>query len=567
MGQMEYRVTANLTQAIQGFEKLNNEFGTSYTTIGQLKTRMSEVRKEIDKVGIGSPQKIQSLQNEYSQLDSVVKRFTESAKLSNTVVDQSGKLAQKTRLLNNELAFTIQDGAYAFNDLRMGVLGISNNLPRVAYQMREMAMITGSWGTAIKTAALGLFSFNGVMSLAVGALVAWTALSGRTKNGNNDVEDSFENLKKAVEDYTASLKALNQEELRRIPIMESSTNKVWVAQKVTELYSNVVEKLGGGSGLKSYVLTLLGLADAIERTTKAQKELLGELNIDIFTKYEKQIIDITNATVKYNNEALQKYIIGQGYTVGAIQSTIASLQEAQKLLVYNSVAYKQNIDAIKELNGLLNPPKPKAIEHTNLLSELYKDILDTVTKINQIDKSQSGKPKLIKGGKNPLYSFKDVSFAADEIDKTKTIGGTKSGGVSQEYLLNQIRVSQSEIREAFPIETTLVDAFQGSITDAGRVAFESIFGQANSLLEIFIQNIATSFLSLGSRDIAGGLLNMLTGGAAGASSGVLGFLGLSKASSQPQQININLDGERLAVAMVKSGTYQRVSQLNTSLRQ
>ena len=81
-----------------------------------------------------------------------------------------------------------------------------------------------------------------------------------------------------------------------------------------------------------------------------------------------------------------------------------------------------------------------------------------------------------------------------------------------------------------------------------------------------MQNIATSFISLGAQDVAGGLLNILTGGQAGAVSGILDFLGLSKANTQPMQVNVNLDGERLAVAMVKSGTSQRVNQLNSSLR-
>ena len=79
---IQYRVTADMQGAVRAFEALNAEFNQSYTTVGQLKDRMKDVREEIDKTGINAPQKIESLKNEYAQLDATVRKFTETQKMS-----------------------------------------------------------------------------------------------------------------------------------------------------------------------------------------------------------------------------------------------------------------------------------------------------------------------------------------------------------------------------------------------------------------------------------------------------------------------------------------------------
>ena len=105
------------------------------------------------------------------------------------------------------------------------------------------------------------------------------------------------------------------------------------------------------------------------------------------------------------------------------------------------------------------------------------------------------------------------------------------------------------------------DAFGITLQDAGRDAFRNIFGEANSLLEQFIQNMINEFARLGEQELASYIfklgLGFLTGGTSSIIDEILNFgaggasgheVGNPRAISKPKQtmiINMNMGNQNL----------------------
>ncbi|MBK6914475.1 MAG: hypothetical protein IPH11_12820 [Ignavibacteriales bacterium] len=78
--------------------------------------------------------------------------------------------------------------------------------------------------------------------------------------------------------------------------------------------------------------------------------------------------------------------------------------------------------------------------------------------------------------------------------------------------LGFLGISDQEMKRQFAEFNVIANSAAQTMRQAFSQAWQDIFGEANSLLEMFLQNIASGLLSLAAESVATSIFSFLTGG-------------------------------------------------------
>lgn len=535
-----------------GFKKGSSNVVNS---ISYMENSLDLLRTEIKKAEVGS-ESFKKIAQSITLMENKLEAANQQMIANMGVMQNQGRMAQQTRLLNNELAFAIQDGAYAFNDLRMGVLGMSNNLPRVAIRMKEMARIQGSWTKAIFSTIGGLFSFNGIMSLAVGALVAWTALSGRSKDKTDEAAESTDNYEKSLRGLTNTLEDLikTQEEyeksiaksgrikelreeikdlradIRRGGTIDPIQNTFveFTPETITKLKSELkllnaeFKQLTNttGSGWMPVIKENIGLLSSLAMVTGggsdairqfAETNRLSTDQMQSLTKMLKDLRDgyfaLSGEVAKGTDPALKSLIDTTGLTQKGVNSAIEALDMflGKSKDVSKSVTNtgERIAESIQLMTSVINSGFTKANAFLVQSADAMLSIKGRAeTAAEAIIRLAEAQERLNQRSETFVTERGDLKFSGKE---RKT---GRKGGINYP--------TEEELREHFKTADILSTAAARTMETEYIRAWENIFGKANSLFETFLQNVVQGFVGIAANYVSGGLFsffsNMFSGG-------------------------------------------------------
>lgn len=505
-----FKIGVDLKKALIEAQKLESSIDSNTLSMKTLRQSYTALNQAIDPLALGSKEwkeqaaNIAIVENELENLIEKQKQYASSVTLSNSAIDKSGKIQKANTGLARELGFVIQDGAFAFQDIRIAALGVSNNLPRLGEELRRQVVLTGSYTGALKALGSSLFSFTGIVSLIPAALLAYTAFSTQAKKETeelkeevNELEQAFNKLLK-VKDPLANIGF--DVSLKEIPALIQSVKDEIESLDLSEVGARTqgLDVPGGEIGGvfdKAQLEAELGLIKLEKEELEAFLQTLEK--IDAGNRSRQRAFDRLGRSGLEEERGIIEGLRLEIEKLTDLRDSAKSLEEISRF--QTQINAKQ-----EELNKLIKEQVP-----SNKLLDLYKDTLEEQQKI--------------------LRNSRLINEAGTDTRpelSTVTVPATGLPDIPQ--------ITEQEIREAFPIQTTIVDAFETTIRSAGIGTFEVIFGEANSFFEQFLANIVDGFAGIAAQDIAGGLLNIITNGAAGEASGILDFIGeaLSKSSSQ-----------------------------------
>ena len=354
------------------------------------------------------------------------------------------------------------------------------------------------------------------------------------------------------------------------PLVESMKRLKEETGSMKGAFKLLLTSLAGPSGIVTLIsLAVSGLtaytlwASRAKRETKAMaKDMASLKDVAIFGSDKKDKVKIPFALLPdYIKEAEKKVgslrvalIKGLQLPISAagtsFEAMIKSVKSGYKHIVDNErlqgtqlqenakvkLAFIESME--KELNIYKDILKESKARYARLKAEeeLYKKVLSLKRRADSLFPSgrgfdASGRPEGIKGG--------------------APVGYRRTGRRKAPFDF----LSPADLVKQYREVAILAEATAQTTYTAFSQAWEKIFGEANSLLEIFLQNIVDGIGNLASQYLFASVFNWLVPG-----SGALLFPGFGGT----QTININLDGDVVASAVVNR--YGKITQRAARLR-
>jgi len=366
---------------------------------------------------------------------------------------------------------------------------------------------------------------------------AYAESIGKTVEQLTDAEKKQAFMNAALE---AGQKALERQNLEVLSYNEQiqkikasiANAELFLGQIVTRI---TVYLMGVANFAKMY---LSGLATALLSTLAFAEKGLNKLGITQSTVFQ-DMRDTTSRWASEGKDALQGYwqtafldmdkfqeavgggtkavgklgkVIGTaggdaaGFakgSLGQVKEKIAELRKALDGMILGSKQYRETLAEIKRLEAMISPEK-------------------SAKKI-----SERGLELIAKYG-GPIEKFQQVVRAMN-VDAPSKI----SMGVDPALEQNLSRISEAQTEIGLEWEAMIagmdagVNSLADSINTAMADAWESAFGEANSIFEKFLQSVFTGMVDMlgrwAAKQAMGGLLSLLPGG--GLLAGALGFSG------------------------------------------
>ena len=316
-----------------------------------------------------------------------------------------------------------------------------------------------------------------------------------------DLNSAFELMTKAV---SGNISMLSRYGIR----IESTGDNI----KDAKLALEEINRVMGGSA-EAEKNTTYGRVESLKNSFGDLQENIGELIVNGLTPLLQKLTDIV-AFVNSNKDAFGWILkIGSfGLTELGTGGIISDKDERWK----NVPGFKQSLkDEISELKGSRN-------QIQNLL-EYYKKTEKEIKKIKFVPKGFADQSDAIRTVEEDLERlqnrYKSYIESIREIKggtyfKKKTKEGF-IGGVNQPEKPDVGFTQEEVMRDLYEENKFFIDQIEGDLNILrGEFSnfWTSIFGEANSLLEKFLQNFAEGLFDLGSKSLISGLLSLIPGG-------------------------------------------------------
>lgn len=359
---------------------------------------------------------------------------------------------------------TLFSTTQVIRDLPFGFIAIQNNLPILIDSFLRLYAQTQSVKHAMMALGSTIMGPAG-LTLAISAVISGlTYYSLATRGAKKETEALGEEIDLAKD----RLNKLNERYDKYNTLLERNIN-LWFSSQ------------------NKFVIPLLE-----DYALNNMRELAG-----ILSKIDEQRQAPLIST--YNLIRIAETTIPKGYTKGELEKAIKFLRDAQKDLVISSDAYNLNIKAINNLNAALKSNNQTTSNNIDLLDRLIESTAEITRKVKEYDEVL----KRVNLNERDRY----LLTKGREKEVAKLTGGLPEipiGTMGEDEMLDNISVIDEATAlgvSKFTEMYILTDAIGKTITDVWGSAFEEVFGEANSLLEIFLKNLAEGLVNLASKQL------------------------------------------------------------------
>lgn len=431
-------------------------------------------------------------ESKFATLDRTIENTTKSM----------GGLSRSTNQGNMMLMSTSR----IVQDMPYGLMGVGNNITFLAEQF-AMAKAQGvSFEGAIKQMMVSFMGTGGIVFGISLLTTVLTTLSMQSRSTKKDIEDFADIMDRASE----SAKGLKEELGEVATEMEDALSPGFL-----QILGSVFT--GGNTG--ELIKDLMQSGDFVAASNR-MRELNKEQ--DRQNELTKIAIGLTKENAKSIKEVTKENMLREK-DLKFIQKYLTA--EIDKIPVINK-QYKEYKDALESVNNVLGKGRKEMEKHLDILDKLkdkYKEGLNS-----NIDL------KHLPFGRTPTNPFQKYFTGMQNVQRPG------------------LGFSDSEIRQQFLKENefliTNVISSLGVLRGEFSNFWQSVFGEANSLLEKLLMNFGENLLELGTKRLAGGLLDFIVPGLGTA-------FGALSGRSQTIQNNIIIDNQTVAVMYTTGKNY------------
>lgn len=431
-------------------------------------------------------------ESKFATLDRTIENTTKSM----------GGLSRSTNQGNMMLMSTSR----IVQDMPFGFMAVGNNITFLAEQFAYAKTQGMGFKDSLKSMFTSLMGTGGIIFAISTAVTVLTYLSMQSRKSADEVEkleDKFKRLRTSAKDLKDEISTLTGkiEDLSNPSVLENSI--MWMGV-MTGLTPNAI---------KDRIEDIKKLRQELGYTNAITEEQNNIANIaeNMRGKTKAQILDLTSA-YQLNSEQ--------------IKSITNYLEQQQAKFPVVSQGYKQiesTIDSLRSIFQKTNKEMGTNSDWFDKLKNKYKEGLNS-----NIDL------KHLPFGRTPTNPFQKYFTGMQNVQRPG------------------LGFSDSEIRQQFLKENefliTNVISSLGVLRGEFSNFWQSVFGEANSLLEKLLMNFGENLLELGTKRLAGGLLDFIVPGLGTA-------FGALSGRSQTIQNNIIIDNQTVAVMYTTGKNY------------
>jgi len=462
-----------------------------------------------------------------------------------------GSTDQASKSLDKQKTSTVNAGGAVISfgriiqDAPFGIIGVANNITMLSEQFVSLKAQAGGTSQALKammSGVMGPMGFTLAISAITTALQFWALQSNKTKKALDALGDSLKRVvefKNPFENFILKFDTANIDKA----ISQVKYELGVATTKVTSLT---------GSPNAEEMLDPAKLANRAGESFKTQKALLPRIEVlkkllEYLTVIKKEV-DVDTKVFKELGNFLKSGLKSES------DDPFKFTEDKPEKVTVDKI--KEKIELTKSYFQLMRDEIKMSLEIDNLLgrktgNNVYTSYLEIIGQEIQSGKlSQSELLEWLRLRKEVLSEMEEdqgekwASFKS--FDKFKGfIGANIKGMKSQEKenLRNQLKADQAAAKAQYAVyKDYFIDPFTEAFRGEFSKAWQSIFGEANSLLEKFIQSLGESLFNKAVGSAASGILGMIFPGFNLLEAAVGGFGGGDRATVN----QIVIDGELIA---------------------
>ena len=474
-----------------------------------------------------------------TELDKL-KGTTEQA---STALQKQGDAAGKgTQTLVN-FNRVVQDAPY-------GLMGIANNIDPLVTSFNALRAETGSVGGALKllgSSLMGPAGFISIISIATSAFIAFKQGAEKAKKPVDELKksiDKFIEVKNPFEDIIFKFDPKNLDAAIKQVQYKLGTlkNQVRDAKSTPSAEQLADPNFNGAAYAANMYKTQTSLVPRITILEKLLVTLQGmkkEMDLDL------QVLKELGATLDGASVKGEKAPDSSGKDSSSPKEAVKNIRESVENLLKlaqiqgDTVTRTQYLEYFKQLSGYMKTLKKDSDDYIETLEYANK----IFAKTGLMDGEQIRILPRGVGGLEPYEISKDLR----EKLRDKIAAGNDVRRKVDEAGLKELKDAAKKEYEVYDqyFIRPFADAFRGEFSKA----WNSIFGEATSLFEKFIQGVAEQLFNYGVQKAAFGLLNLIVPGAGEIGAAIGGGGG---GGSRPIQVIV--DGELMATQKMASRT-------------
>lgn len=378
-------------------------------------------------------------------------------------------------------------------DLPFGFMAISNNLPILFDRFGELTKSSGGFLGALKALKVELIGAGGITFAISSAISLITYMTMSTQGAKKSINEfTLETIlaKTESEKWADSIAKVRQE-LNRLTDDQLKIKIEQLGKQVNDLTSKALNKaLIQQYGKEVFaVLSMLGLVNS------AQQDLIEASRSGVVQNEALKIM---------NNQALLPDIQRQIEEVKGLRDKATTTKELTELnfKLYELEKKRHDLEQL----GVPVKEKKKKIDKESLPFEhhMYSMLVDSLSLYNAklSIAIRDGEVWLKQTDMQGQALMEGINKFMKPIDTSKIKKPELDLTIDKEQF----------IEDTEPILFDFITSFGQTLAGAGTDAFQAIFGEANSLLEKFIQNVFESLAIRGANALIGGLFSLIPGG-------------------------------------------------------
>lgn len=460
--------------------------------------------------------------------------------------DQASKSLDKQKTSTVNASGAVISFGRIIQDAPFGIIGVANNITMLSEQFVSLKAQAGGTSQALKammSGVMGPMGFTLAISAITTALQFWALQSNKTKKAIDALGDSVKRLvefKNPFENFVLKFDTKNIDKA----ISQVKYELGVATTKVTSLT---------GSPNAEEMLDPAKLANRAGQSYLAQKQFLPRIEVLKKTleylQAIKKEVDMDSRVFQTLNEFMKSGLESESDKPFKFEESKPGKVTADKI--------KEKVELTKSYFQSLREEIQLTLEIDNLSgrktgANVYTSYLEKIGQEIQSGKlSQSELLEWLRLRKEVLKEMEEDTGekwgSFKSFDKFKGFVGANIKGMKaqeKEDLRNKLKADQAAAKAQYAVyKDYFIDPFTEAFRGEFSKAWQSIFGEANSLLEKFIQSLGESLFNKAVGSAASGILGMIFPGFNLLEAAVGGFGGGGDRATVNQ---IVIDGELIA---------------------
>lgn len=443
---------------------------------------MSDLRTVSFKITADSKQALDAFIKTQQELGKVI-GYKEKA---TQATDQHTRSTANFNMVGMNFNRIISDSPYFLSSMQMGIMSIGNNIGPMVESLNAAKNATGSWKSVVMSAFTGAGGVMTLISLATAGITAW-ALANRS--ASNEVKEH----KQKVDEFARSLESMSKISLGATLVQKQMDyeraeflRKQYAGRQGRNLESDEYKELSAAAKLAEAEVRKVQQAMSGSGYLQDLKNRLAELEKIKMSLSKEQLKGEAGKNIEAQIKSIRQEL--EGGSAG--KSGLLNVLENKQNLLSDAIGAAKTLDEVRNLTIELDKVKQEIFQIQFYANSGFKSI-------EEFSKAITVQPR-------GLQAQNSIFNTPKELKGREMPGGYTEGLILTEEQKAKI---QADLKQQYSALSVIANSAAQSIENQFKKMWKNIFGEANNLLEEFLQNVASGLMSLAAQELSSSIFS------------------------------------------------------------